>query len=109
MYDIETIHESKTKGWTHKIHARQYKTAPSCFMLRVDGRVFFEPFVYGNIKPSGEVTNLGRDMPLFEFVEKPGKVFEPMPERLPFKLLDDHFTFVFNRASHLELPHSPRA
>jgi hypothetical protein len=85
-------------GWRCCICAREYDTAPACFMLRVDDTVLYEPYHYGKIDPSGDVSRLGSDMPLFEFEARASALYDPVPDRSPFGLLKDSFSFAWNQA-----------
>lgn len=101
-----------------KLEARRYKSAPACFMFMVDDSVLVEQYHYGKQQPEEEeegfATILGKDMPLFEHErkreEKPDgegvnkkrradlsdkDPFDMDLLRNPYKLLKDHFEFVF--------------
>ncbi len=96
--------------------ARLYASAPSCFMLLADDALLFEPYHYGKVLPrdhhGGAPVILGKDMPLFEF-RSVGDSVEDRPFyrdhdvddgatevlRDPFRLLENHFRFVFEKES----------
>lgn len=85
-----------------KLQAWKYSCAPSCFMLRVNGRALFEPYTYGKLDLSDKSPTLGGDMPIFEFQappqappgKKPFELFDRIQHRNPVGLLKDHFRFI---------------
>ncbi|MBI4338508.1 MAG: hypothetical protein HY680_00985 [Chloroflexi bacterium] len=81
-------------GWRGKIKVRLYKSAPACFVLRVDDHVLVEQYHYGKI--IGQVPAiLGKDMPLVEYCKDPTPLFRSNANRLrsPFGLLVNHLDF----------------
>jgi hypothetical protein len=91
---------------SRQLEAKVYDSASSCFMLRVDDHVFVEQYHLGKVVPAddrelGVVTTLGKDMPLIEFRRNVRRLFETpdLELRSPFRLLEDHFEFVFGHLS----------
>ena len=88
-----------------QLSAWEYSCAPSCFMLRVDDSVLFEPYSYGKLDLSAPNPTLSGDMPVFEFHRNAAdlKLFEEVPNRNPWGLLKDHFEFVISIAKPIEI------
>jgi hypothetical protein len=107
---LKRIREQLAPG-ASGFEVRISRSAPSCFMLRIDDRVFAEQYHLGKVVPrdareTGVVTLLGKDMPLVEFKRKPESLFDTRrfdddePELgTPFGLLENHFDFVFGYLS----------
>lgn len=86
-----------------KFQVKLYASAPACFLLMVDESVLVEQYHFGKLLPEehrgGFPVVLGKDMPLIEYSETPSGLFKSDPLRNPFKLLENHFRFVFERCS----------
>ena len=89
---------------------RLYSSAPACFMLMVDDSVLVEQYHYGKILPQGDQGDfpviLGKDMPLLEYTRTPSDLFDTDPFgidplRNPYKLLENHFAFIFEKCARL--------
>jgi hypothetical protein len=91
-------------GWVPpKFAVGLYRSAPACFILRVDDHVLVEQYHYGKIGGEGARTILGKDMPLVEYCKAPPHVDEKGSDRVrrPFDLLEDHFQYAFARSTKL--------
>lgn len=103
---VSSIRNKKGKNWEPKILVRRYKTAPACFMLRVDDKVLVEQYHYGKVFPKGQgeaPAILGKDMPLVEYRESGEGLYDEIKLRSPFALLNDHFEFAFKYARDVPL------
>lgn len=99
---VTALRERGVSPDTLRLHVRLYDSAPACFMLRVDDTVLVEQYHYGKLVPPDQLGRsqaiLGKDMPLFEFIKNPSSLYEPVPLKSPFGLLEDHFRFAFEHA-----------
>lgn len=97
---VRDIAERKPPGWAPRLKAGFYKSAPHCFMLRVDDLVLIEQYHYGKLpdREHGARVILGKDLPLIEYTKSPASVFEHT-KKLPFALLESHFDFALQEAS----------
>jgi hypothetical protein len=124
MLSISKIREivrdcrAKDPKWQPNIELKLYRSAPTCFMLRVDDTVLVEQYHYGKVEDPKHTpgTSLGKDMPLFEFAREPAEIYKLDPDdpnpwwldpirnrerlglRYPFALLENHFDFAFDEA-----------
>lgn len=103
--DITRI--KKDSQWNLRLAVKFYESAPSCFMLRVDETVLVEQYHYGNFIPDEDLGHvpviLGKDMPVIEYSALMPSIQDDIQLRSPFKLLKDHFDFVFKHAKQ-EVP-----
>jgi hypothetical protein len=95
-----------------------YSSAPACFILIVDDYVLVEQYHYGKSVSGARHTSstsetdpvipiiLGKDMPKIEFVKEPSSIFTASQNPAQstyvenaFRLLEDHFNFVFKHCS----------
>lgn len=90
----------KEEDWAPNLTVAFYDTAPSCFVLKIDDRLFSEQYHYGKVARKTKAI-LGKDMPLFEYSNEPSRLYEKTsnPLRMPFALLDDHLDFVIKQAA----------
>jgi hypothetical protein len=81
--------------------ARLYKSAPYCFILRVDDTVLVEQYNYGKLGKDFAVASpsLGKDMALIEYTRDSKDVYEQDSVWKSFDLIADHFNFVFEKCS----------
>jgi hypothetical protein len=100
----ELVSISSSEGQNPTLQARSYKTAPACFLLWVDDSIFVEQYHFGHRQDSVSRI-LGNDMPLVEFARNVvSLVDEESGDVGPsFDLLVDHFDFVFEQASPINL------
>lgn len=86
------------------IHPRVYESAPNCFVLIVDDRVFVEQYHFGKkIRPATRRTLLGKDMPLIEYTAHQQYLSDEDKRNgessaSPYHQIVDHFNFVFDTA-----------
>jgi hypothetical protein len=94
---VNDIRKSKGSNWVPRLKLALYDSAPSCFVLRIDNRVFVEQYHYGKIQKEKRGI-LGKEMPLMEFCQTPSKLYEKEsdPFRRPFALLVDHLKYVLS-------------
>jgi hypothetical protein len=103
---------ARDENWTCRVQAREYRSAPMCFVLQVGDRLFTEPYNYGKLGGSRAApATLGTDMPLFEFEREVPAMFDGIEYqkgnlalRNPFLLVMDHFDFAFRTATAMVLP-----
>ncbi len=96
----------KGEDWNPNVRVSKYKTAPACFMLRVDDTVLVEQYHYGKVVPEGQgeaPAILGKDMPLMEYGLSGSPLYDPISLRSPFALLNNHFEFAFDNAEVVPL------
>jgi len=100
---INNIRLTKLLKKNNRFRVNLYDSTPACFMLMVDDSVLVEQYHYGKILPEDETDNfpviLGKDMPSIEYTQSPTAIFETNALRIPFKLLENHFRFVFDKSS----------
>jgi hypothetical protein len=96
---VRGIAALKPAGWKPRLKAGLYKSAPHCFLLRVDDAVLIEQYHYGKLPDDfhGARVILGKDLPLVEYRKEPASVFEHT-KKLPFSLLESHFDFALQEA-----------
>jgi hypothetical protein len=96
---VRGIATIKPTDWKPRLKAGFYKTAPHCFLLRVDDAVLIEQYHYGKLPDDfhGARVILGKDLPLVEYRKEPASVFEHT-KKLPFSLLESHFEFALQEA-----------
>lgn len=99
------------------IEVRIYDCAPSCFALIVDDNAMVEQYHYGKSRSSvDERRILGKDMPVYEYIEEPLFCIEresnigifpaedkeqrrDLEGRKPYELIVDHFNHIWNHYS----------
>jgi hypothetical protein len=90
--------------WRLRLVVTLYVSAPSCFMLRVDYTGLVEQYHYGNFIPDQDLGHvpviLGKDMPVIEYSAL-SSIDDDIQLRSPFRLLKDHFAFVFKHAKQV--------
>jgi len=101
--DIANI--KKDCEWRLRLVVKFYESAPSCFMLRVDDTILVEQYHYGNFIPDEDLGHvpviLGKDMPVIEYSALMSSIHDDIQLRSPFRLLKDHFAFVFKHAKQI--------
>ncbi|MBI3942274.1 MAG: hypothetical protein HY326_04610 [Chloroflexi bacterium] len=94
---IRNVFGSRNNG---NFHVKTYDSAPACFLFIADDSALVEQYHYGKILPekdrSGFPVLLGKDSPLVEYVDQPSDLFESNSLRCPFRLMLNHFNFVFD-------------
>lgn len=97
----------RTEKWDLTLKAKRYKSAPHCFIFRVDDSVLVEQYHYGKhfVPGPGAPAILGKDMPVIEFNSAPpdSELFPQIDNRSPFRLLSDHFGFAWELAEEIDL------
>ncbi len=100
LTQIKKVFGAKHRGM---LKVRTYTSAPSCFLLIADDSALVEQYHYGKSLPTGDGGGspviLGKDTPLIEYADRPSELFESDPLRRPFRLLLDHFNFVFQNCA----------
>ncbi len=102
MDSIEFIEENLVEFSQNKksnFQVRLFKSAPEAFILITDESVLVEQYHYGKIDKDieGMKKILGGDFPIFEYHKTTNG--EEEETFAPYKILKDHFEFVFNRCS----------
>src|SRR5216683_962168 len=94
-------------GWKLNLEAARYRSAPHCFLLRVDDSVLVEQYHYGKVFAPGahNPAILGKDMPVVEYInQSPDQdIYPGLFQREPFRLLEDHFRFAWELAQKVDL------
>lgn len=92
--------------WRPRLVVKQYESAPSCFILRVDDTVLVEQYHFGKLVPEedkGHVPSiLGKDMPILEYSSSVSSLYDNIPLWNSFRLFEDHFAFVFKQGKELD-------
>jgi hypothetical protein len=95
-----------------------YSSAPSCFALLADHRVMIEQYHYGKIVPDATRLILGKDMPLFEYIDWTHPdltefelgglaLYAHDPLRMPYVLIRDHLDYVASLCQWIDLDRPP--
>jgi hypothetical protein len=101
---IENIAFMVRRLHTGKVICKLYDATPGNFLLIVDDAALVEQYHYGKIPREGYTPNtyspvLGKDMPLVEYSAMSPRLFSRDPLKDPYRLLRDHFEFVFDHCS----------
>ncbi len=101
---VKEVAAIKGPGWTPKLNAAFYSSAPYCFLLRVDNTVLIEQYHYGKLPDeelSGDRVVLGKEFPLIEYSSSPSDLFD-LTNKTPFALLVNHLAFALQEAEPLQ-------
>ncbi len=100
--DLVTSHIDSE--WKLRLQAGIYRSAPHCFLLRVDDSVFVEQYHYGKMRDPQVKAILGKEMPVLEFANRSPVLYrDRMSLRRPAALLADHFEFAWDSALVIDL------
>jgi len=103
---MSALRRKRGEDWQPQLQVKAYDTSPGCFMLRVDDRVLVEQYHYGKVVPEDQgdaPAILGKDMPLIEYRQEGSPLYKAIELRNPFRLLNNHFQFAFDRASDVDI------
>jgi len=106
---VQGVVRRSGQDWKLNIEVGVYNSAPHCFILRVDESVLVEQYHYGKIIPSqslGGRAILGKDMPIIEYGNQPSDLYQEIPLRHPFSLLENHFEFAWELSRKINLSSS---
>lgn len=102
---IQFIQNHVTRLNLSNIHVRAYRSAPEGFLLMTDDAALIEQYHYGTISASEEEATLGGDFPVIEYKnftaedESALLLSDRDKEKDPYRLLKDHFNFVFDHCA----------
>lgn len=100
---ISDLHDRKSMNWVPRLSLGLYKSAPACFVLRIDDRILIEQYHYGKSEEKNTRSILGKDMPLFEYCKSSSLICESDPLRSPFDLIENHLDFVSAQSKVVDL------
>jgi len=101
----DIIKNSDNKQILENINIRKYKTAPACFVLRIDDKILVEQYHYGKVDENEYRALLGKDMPLVEYNSEASPLYTNDTKRVrqPYNLLVDHLEYVLKQAEEINL------